>query len=142
MLDKHHRLRALLEIDRTAEAFGYLVEDLTYRTKINILDYLNSRGWLYLFNCRGVGPQPTKNLPKNLLELTDDPFRSLVWKLKREGLINPQPLIPYNEFIWGNWLRKRPFPPFNSLNLKPAINLARKLVVSKSCSHLPGWKGI
>ena len=33
--------------------------------------------------------------------LQDDPYRSLVWKLKKERAIKPQPLIPYHEFRWG-----------------------------------------
>ena len=46
------------------------------------------------------------------MDLDDDPYRSLIWKLKKEGLITPQPQIPYHEFRWGAWLRRRPLPPF------------------------------
>jgi hypothetical protein len=64
-------------------------------------------------------------LPRTLLDLEDDPYRSLVWKLKKEGFIKPQPQIPYHEFRWGAWLRRRPLPPFSSRQLQPALAPAR-----------------
>jgi hypothetical protein len=32
----------------------------------------------------------------HLADLQDDPYRSLVWKLKKEGRIEPAPLIPFH----------------------------------------------
>jgi hypothetical protein len=73
--------------------------------------------------------------------LQDDPYRSLVWKLKKERLIDPEPLIPFHEFRWGAWLRSRSLPPFSSLALEPALPAARALVRSHAASHLAGWTG-
>ena len=67
--------------------------------------------------------------------------RSIAHQLKKEGFISPASLIPYHEFHWGNWLRKKPLPPFNSKNLSPALSIARKLACSHGASHLKGWKG-
>ena len=141
MLDRHHRLRALMEIDNNAKGFGYIVAKLKTEDTSEVLKYMLNQGWLYLYDSRGNGPRPSNLLPKNLLEMTDDPFRSLVWKLKKEGFITSQPLIPYNEFQWSRWLRKRPLPPFNSSNLSPALSIAKSLVCSQAASHLAGWKG-
>ena len=80
-------------------------------------------------------------LPEHLGGLQDDPYRSLVWKLKKEGLIDPAPLIPFHEFRWAAWLRRRPLPPFSSSELDPALPAARTLVRSAAASHLAGWKG-
>ena len=85
--------------------------------------------------------QPPTALPSRLLDLQDDPYRSLVWKLKKEGWIEPEPLIPFHEFRWGAWLRRRPLPPFSSARLEPALPVARALVRSQAASHLAGWKG-
>ena len=90
---------------------------------------------------RGLGPQPPSNLPANLLGCQDDPFRSLVWKLKREGVIEAAPLIPFHEFRWGAWLRRKALPPFNSLRLEPALPAARAYARSAAASRLAGWKG-
>ena len=141
MVDRHHRLRALVEMEPQAEAFGYVVLDLASTDRRVVLEELQRRGWLYLYDGRGLGPLPPTALPARLLDLQDDPYRSLVWKLKKEGCIDPAPLIPFHEFRWGAWLRRRPLPPFSSARLEPALPVARALVRSRAASHLAGWRG-
>jgi hypothetical protein len=141
MVDRHHRLRALLELMPEATAFGYVALDLDTSDPDVVLAELRNRGWLYLYNGRGLGPQPPAALPTSLLGLEDDPYRSLVWKLKREGVIKAAPLIPFHEFRWGAWLRSRSLPPFSSLQLTPALPAARALARSEAASHLAGWQG-
>lgn len=141
MVDRHHRLRALIELDPAATAFGYLVLQLESDDRAAALEALSQRGWLYLYDGRGLGPLPPTALPRRLTGLEDDPFRSLVWKLKKEGVIQPAPLIPFHEFRWGAWLRRRSLPPFSSDRLEPALPAARALVRSSAVSHLAGWTG-
>ena len=141
MVDRHHRLRGLLGIDPHAMAWGYLIADQPTTNTHDVLQFLQSHGWLYLYDGRGCGPMQAKDLPPSLLNLEDDPYRSLVWKLKQEGLIKPQAQIPYHEFRWGAWLRSRPLPPFSSRHLEPALAPARRLVCSQAASKLHGWKG-
>ncbi len=141
MIDRHHRLRALLELEPEAVAFGYVVLEVASDARAVVLEELQRRGWLYLHDGRGLGPLPPSDLPPNLLGLQDDPYRSLVWKLKKEGVITAAPLIPFHEFRWGAWLRSRPLPPFSSLNLEPALPAARSFARSSAASHLAGWKG-
>ena len=141
ILDRHHRLRAILELDKDAEAYGYQVATIDSHETNESLNFLAQQGWLYLYDDRGKGPYSPQSLPQNLLKMRDDPYRSLVWKLKKEGFISPASLIPYHEFHWANWLRKKPLPPFNSKNLSPALSIARKLACSHGASHLKGWKG-
>ncbi len=141
MVDRHHRLRGLVELDPNATAFGYVVLELATASRAQVLDELHRRGWLYLYDGRGVGPHPATALPERLPDLLDDPYRSLVWKLKREKRIAAQPLIPFHEFRWGAWLRQRPLPPFHSDRLEPALPTARALVCSRAAAHLAGWTG-
>jgi hypothetical protein len=141
MVDRHHRLRGLIELDPGATAYGYLVLDLPAAERAAVLAELQARGWLYLYDGRGLGPLAAGALPARLPDLQDDPYRSLVWKLKKEGMIDPAPLIPFHEFRWGAWLRRRPLPPFSSAHLTPALATARSLVRSRAASHLAGWKG-
>ncbi|QNI97950.1 ParB-like protein [Synechococcus sp. RS9902] len=141
MLDRHHRLRGLIGIDPVATTWGYVVEELPTADRNAVLAHLHNQGWLYLYDGRGNGPLPAEQLPTSLLGLDDDPYRSLVWKLKQEGWIKPQPLIPYHEFRWGAWLRSRPLPPFSSRRLEPALAAARQLVCSAAAQDMPGWKG-
>ena len=139
MVDRHHRLRGLVELDPEATAFGYVVLELGAASRLQVLEELERRGWLYLYDGRGVGPHPATALPQRLPDLLDDPYRSLVWQLKREKRIAAQPLIPFQEFRWGAWLRRRPLPPFSSERLEPALATARSLVASPAASHLAGW---
>ncbi|MGB1775016.1 MAG: ParB-like protein [Synechococcus sp.] len=141
MLDRHHRLRALLEQNPGASTWAYLVDDRSTSSSNDVLAFLQEKGWLYLIDGRGKGPHAAKDLPESLMGLDDDPYRSLVWKLKKEGLITPQPQIPYHEFRWGAWLRRRPLPPFSSRALEPALPPARRLVCSSSAGEMPGWRG-
>ena len=141
MVDRHHRLRALVELDPTAFAFGYVVLEVPSADRAVVLAALQERGWLYLYDGRGQGPLDPGDLPSRLVGLQDDPYRSLVWKLKKEGLIEPAPLIPFHEFRWGAWLRSRSLPPFTSSRLDPALPAARTLVRSMAASQLAGWRG-
>jgi hypothetical protein len=139
--DRHHRLRALVEIDPQAIAYGYVVLESEAVDRDGVLLELQERGWLYLYDGRGQGPLPPTALPERLNGLQDDPYRSLVWKLKKEGLIEAAPLIPFHEFRWGAWLRTRSLPPFSSSQLEPALPAARALVRSSAAAALAGWKG-
>jgi hypothetical protein len=141
MVDRHHRLRALLELKPDATAFGYVVLELPDAGRDAVLRELQRRGWLYLYDGRGLGPLPPESLPPSLLALEDDPYRSLVWRLKREGVVQAAPLIPFHEFRWGAWLRSRSLPPFSSARLDPALPAARTLARSQAASHLAGWNG-
>lgn len=142
MVDRHHRLRALMELMPQATAFGYIALQLDSDDRSTVLAELQRRGWLYLYDGRGLGPLHPQVLPATLLGLQDDPYRSLVWKLKREGVVQPAPLIPFHEFRWGAWLRRRPLPPFSSARLEPALPSARALARSTAASHLAGWTGL
>jgi hypothetical protein len=107
MVDRHHRLRALVELDPEAMAVGYVALEVASDDRHVVLAELERRGWLYLYDGRGLGPLTPAALPTHLADLQDDPYRSLVWKLKKEGRIEPAPLIPFHEFRWGAWLRSR-----------------------------------
>jgi hypothetical protein len=137
MIDRHHRLRALLEIDPFATAFCSIVLRLEGASRIHCLEELNRRGWLYLHDSRGMGPHPPERLPGQLHGLEDDPYRSLVWKLKQEGLIRSQPQVPFLEFRWGAWLRRQSLPAFSSEDLTPALADARRLVRAQTGAGLP-----
>ena len=141
MMDRHHRLRGLIELAPESIAFGYIALEVSSDDRTLVLEELERRGWLYLHDGRGLGPLPATTLPSSLHGLQDDPYRSLVWKLKKEGCIEPEPLIPFHEFRWGAWLRSRTLPPFSSTHLDSALPAARALVRSRAASHLAGWKG-
>lgn len=82
MVDRHHRLRGLIELDPQALAYGYIVLEVPSPDPAGA-GRTRAPRWLYLFDGRGQGPLATTALPASLHQLQDDPYRSLVWKLKR-----------------------------------------------------------
>ena len=48
MVDRHHRLRALLQVDPEATAFDYVVLEMPTTDNRLTLQALQQRGWLYL----------------------------------------------------------------------------------------------
>ena len=120
---------------------GVLALQLDHDDRHAVLEALHQRGWLYLYDGRGLGPLDPSALPHQLTGLQDDPYRSLVWKLKKEKVIDAEPLIPFHEFRWGAWLRSRALPPFSSEHLEPALPAARALARSNAAAHLAGWRG-
>ena len=141
MMDRHHRLRGLLGVHPEATAWAYVVLDVPAAGSDQVLQALQQRGWLYLYDGRGLGPHQPAALPATLMDCQDDPFRSLVWKLKKEGVIEAAPLIPFHEFRWGAWLRRKALPPFSSQRLEPALPAARAYARSAAASRLAGCKG-
>lgn len=68
MVDRHHRLRALLELDPQATAFGYVALEVDSADPAVVLAELQRRGWLYLYDGRGLGPQHPSVLPPRCWE--------------------------------------------------------------------------
>ena len=74
-----------------------MVEELPTADRSAVLAHLHNQGWLYLYDGRGNG-RAGRQLPTSLLGLDDDPYRSLVWKLKQE-VDQASALIPYQSFV-------------------------------------------
>ena len=70
MVDRHHRLRALLEMDTDVSSYGYVIAELDSVNRNDALEALQQRGWLYLHDERGKGPWAPSALPTSLLDLS------------------------------------------------------------------------
>ena len=68
MVDRHHRLQGLLAVDPKATGWGYIALDLPFSSRSAVLQALQQRGWLYLYDGRGLGPLTPDDLPNSLLE--------------------------------------------------------------------------
>ena len=67
MVDRHHRLRALLEMVPTITTYGYVIDDLTTSTREEALQALHNKGWLYLQDGRGMARGQRKTCPPHCL---------------------------------------------------------------------------
>lgn len=131
MIDGHHTMRAMAEMNLNYPVYIEVKEDL------RLLDYQSfwysmvSRKLAYLKD-RGVQKRVSQ-LPKTLYRLTDDPYRSLSWQIRELGCYVNLDDIPFQEFFWADYLRGKVAPN--------ELEAAKELVVSADASYLPGYKG-
>jgi hypothetical protein len=46
------------------------------------------------------------DIPRSIVDLVDDPFRSLAGELRRAGGFSKE-TTPFSEFLWADFLRRR-----------------------------------
>ena len=79
-------------------------------------------------------------MPKTILDLTDDLFRSLAGALKRAGGYVKNK-APFSEFRWADFLRSRISRETVDFDFDRALLLALNLAWSHEAKALPGWLG-
>lgn len=91
---------------------------------------------------RPIGPE---QLPSDLAQLPDDPYRSLAWRLRKsDGFCREiMPQKEFAEFIWADWLRTRPELPFEAVraSAKKMLPIALALARSSAAKNVPGYVG-
>lgn len=82
-----------------------------------------------------------EGLPKHITHLSDDPYRSLAWKVRKaKGFKKVK--VSYLEFYWGIFFRENGIKLTSSDpdDIKLVLKKAKSLAKSKKASHLPGYK--
>jgi hypothetical protein len=138
ILDHHHLGRALVE-EKVVSATTARVADLAHLEKREFWTAMALKGWTHPFDGRGR-LRPFKDLPKRLCDMTDDPYRSLAFEVRRAGGY-PKETTPYAEFLWADFFRRR--IPRKILRRDPdaAVKRGVKLARGRDASHLPDWVG-
>jgi len=105
---------------------------------------LSARGLVHLEDARGKSIAPAQ-LPAHLAAMPDDPYRSLAWRLRKQGGFCRAEMarMDFAEFIWADWLRSRlPMPSStDGASTKPFVARALSLALGKSASGMPGYVG-
>ncbi len=139
LIDHHHFARACWELDVN----DYEIEILEDKSDLNekeFWSFLKSKNWMYLFDQFGHGPHSPELLPSDVRCMADDPYRSLVWELIENKVIEKSK-VPFFEFQWATFLRKNLDLPLTSKsNFKDAVEKAKKIALAPGASHLPGFK--
>jgi hypothetical protein len=79
-------------------------------------------------------------LPKRILDLRDDPYRSLAWLVREQNGFK-QVSVPYMEFLWGNFFRSRIRIEGGAEGYARALSAAMRICHSPEAKDLPGYIG-
>ena len=139
MIDHHHEAIAASKMG-SDHVFCALKQDYsklkdmpTFWTK------MEEKKWVYLADKNGV-EITVKNLPKDLMGMADDPYRSLSWFARQQGAYQKTD-VPFVEFYWGALLRKHIKLQHVQNDFSKAIADAVVLCQSPDAKHLPGFNG-
>jgi hypothetical protein len=138
ILDHHHLCRALLD-EGIEEILVDVVQDLRSLKRGEFWVYLDNRAWCHPYDAGGKRT-PFGDIPSEVAELRDDPYRSLAGELRRAGGF-AKDITPFSEFIWADYLRRRVKPQLVADDFPAALTRALKLAKAEAAGYLPGWCG-
>jgi len=138
ILDHHHLCMALLQED-VEEILVEAILDLRALKVREFWTFMDNRAWCHPYDETGER-RSFKEIPSALVDLKDDPYRSLAGELRRSGGYAKE-ATPFSEFIWADFLRRRVKAKLVEEDFAGALVKAKALAKSKAANYLPGWCG-
>jgi hypothetical protein len=138
VIDHHHLARALHD-EGVKDVAVTVVANLSGLDRDAFWTVLDNRSWMHPFDAEGRR-RHYRDIPKSVMALVDDPFRSLAGELRRAGGF-AKDTTPFSEFLWADFLRRRISRSATRNDFPKALRQALKLAKSPVSSHLPGWSG-
>jgi hypothetical protein len=135
----HHHLSLALCREGVKQIATTIVADLRKLSADAFWIYLDNRGWMHPYDADGRR-RDFADLPKRIVDLVDDPFRSLAGELRRRGGF-AKDTTPFSEFLWADFLRRRLKRKLVQEDFAAAGRAAMKLAKSEDANFLPGWCG-
>jgi hypothetical protein len=135
----HHHLALALHQEGMKEMYVTVIADLSALDKNTFWFVLDQRNWMHPFDRNGVR-RSHEAIPRSVSQLQDDPYRSLAGELRRLGGFSKD-TIPYSEFLWADFLRKRVKTKLVTKDFSRALQVALRLAKTKEAEYLPGWCG-
>ncbi len=138
LIDNHHLARALYE-EGVQNVLTLVIADLRKLDDSAFWFVMDNRGWLHPYDERGKR-RTHADLGASVRDLRDDPFRSLAGELRRAGGYAKE-TIPFTEFLWGDFLRRRIKRKDVEKRFERALKTALELAHTAEADYLPGWCG-
>jgi len=138
LIDNHHLARALYDAG-VKNVLTLVVADLRKLDLDAFWFVMENRGWVHPYDERGRRLSH-EALASTVKGLRDDVFRSLAGELRRAGGY-PKDTIPFAEFLWADFLRRRLKRKRVEKDFPRALKEALKLAHSPVADYLPGWCG-
>ena len=138
VVDHHHLARALHD-EGVADILVTVIGDLTMVERDAFWGVMDNKRWVYPYDAKGER-RTFKDLPKSVIELKDDPFRSLAGELRRAGGL-AKDTTPFSEFLWADFLRRQMPRKTVEDHFAKAMDKALELAKGENAIYLPGWCG-
>jgi hypothetical protein len=138
IIDHHHLARALHE-EGVKDVLISVVANLSKLEADGFWFVLDNRNWMHPFDDKGKRHHYA-DVPKQVSDMIDDPFRSLAGELRRAGGF-AKDTTPFSEFLWADFLRRRIKRKAVEANFSRTLEKALQLAKSHEASYLPGWCG-
>ena len=138
VIDHHHLARALHD-EGVKDVAVTVIANLSRLDRDVFWTVMDGRSWMHPFDAKGRR-RDYQDIPKSVVDLVDDPFRSLSGELRRTGGF-AKDTTPFSEFLWADFLRRRMKRKFVEDDFDRALAKALELGKSKDADYLPGWCG-
>jgi hypothetical protein len=138
VIDHHHLARGLID-EGVKDVLTTVVANLSHLPQDAFWIVLDNRGWMHPFDNKGRR-RAYDDIPKSILAMVDDPFRSLAGSLRRMGGF-AKDTTPFSEFLWADFLRRRIDCKDIEKHFKRAVAEALKLAKGLEADYLPCWCG-
>ncbi len=140
LIDGHHLAVALLK-NRVTDHFEARIEANWHDLSVDdFWKKMQRHGWVYLYDNQGRGPLSPDRLPQKVTELTDDPYRSLAWEVRKRGGYQ-KTNDSFAEFKWAAYFRSRVPIGKAPADFDRAIDAALKISHIPEAKALPGYEG-
>ncbi|MGU3538735.1 ParB-like protein [Methylobacterium sp. A54F] len=138
VIDHHHLSRALQE-EGVESVLVTVVADLRHLDKDAFWTVCDHKSWVHPYDAAGVRVG-FADIPKQIGDLADDPYRSLAGELRRAGGF-AKDTTPFSEFLWADFLRRTVKAKRIANDFSAALEEAMAHAKSPEAGYLPGWCG-
>ncbi|NTJ68221.1 chromosome partitioning protein ParB [Agrobacterium rhizogenes] len=138
VIDHHHLSLALYE-EGVKDVLVTTVADLSRLDRDSFWFVMDCHDWMHPFDEEGKR-RGYEDIPKNIKDLIDDPYRSLAGELRHVGGY-AKDTTPFSEFLWADFLRRRIKRKDLEKDFNAALEKAHEFAKGKDADYLPGWCG-
>jgi hypothetical protein len=135
----HHHLSLALHNEGVKSVLVVMIADLKLLQTEEFWIFLDNRAWAHPYDAAGRR-RDFGDIPRSIVDLKDDPYRSLAGELRRMGGF-AKDTTPFSEFLWADFLRRRIGKSVAKNDFERALAQSMKLAKSPDANYLPGWCG-
>ncbi len=117
-----------------------VLKDLSWLEPTIFWRMMEHNQWVHPFDAAGERCE-FDQLPKQLLGLADDPYRSLAGELRTSGGY-AKDTTPFSEFLWADYLRRKVSETRLRKDFDAALADALSHAHDADARYLPGWSGV